>query len=136
MFDNLANVYAQDKGAYEDGAWVAFGHESKIKVRSPRSAHARAVRKKLEAPYSNLLRLGRELPDDVVEKMLVDQLSQSLIVDWDGKLFQDKSGEKIPATPENIKMALAHESFRDDVGSIIANRDTFKAQGLEDDAKN
>lgn len=132
---NLGNIYAFDKGAYEEGTWVTLGNGIKIKVRSPQSAHSRAVRKKLEAPHASLTRGGRELPDDVQEDLLIKQLSQSLIMDWKGVTEDD--GTVIPATPENIERALRlYPFFRDDAGSVIGNRETFKTRVLEEDLGN
>lgn len=132
---NLGNIYAFDKGAFEEGTWVKIGNGISIKVRSPQSAHSKAVRKKLEAPHASLTRNGRELPDDIAEDMLIKQMSQSLIMDWAG--VTDEQDQPIQATPENIEKALrAYPFFRDDAGSVIGNRETFKTRVLEADLGN
>jgi hypothetical protein len=132
---NLNDIYAFDKAAFEEGVVVALGNGITVKVRSPQSAHSRATRKRLEAPYAALTRGGRELPEDIAENLLIQQMSQSLIMGWDG--IEDDNGKPIPATPTNIEAVLRkYQFFRDDVGGVLANRDTYKAQLAEADIAN
>lgn len=131
---NIAALYSFDKNAFEDGTWVDLGHGISVKVRSPQSAHSKAIRKKLEAPYAALTRGGKDLPEDISEKILIQQMAQSLIVDWKG--VEDDNGP-IPATPENIARVLTQlQFFREDVASVIAQRDTYKSQVAEEDLGN
>lgn len=131
---NLSDRYEFNKTAYEEGTWVALGDGIKVKLRSPGSAHSKAIRKKLEAPHAALSRAGRELPEDIAEDILIKQFSQSLIVDWKG--VQD-DGETIPATPENIERLLRkYPFFRDDIGAVITSRETFKTLTAEADLGN
>jgi hypothetical protein len=131
---NLSDLYSFDKAAFEDGTWVDIGHGISVKVRSPQSAHSKAVRKKLEAPYAALTRGGKELPDDIAENILIKQMAQSLIIDWKGVEDND---QPIPATPETIEAQLRkYQFFREDVASVIAQRDTYKARVDEEDVGN
>ena len=128
----LSDIYSFDREAFESGTWVQIGNGISVKVRSPQSAHSKAIRRKLEAPYAALTARGKELPDDVAENILIKQLSESLIVDWKG--IEGDDGEPLEATPENIEKALRQfQFFRDDVGSVIATRDTYKAKTTEAD---
>jgi hypothetical protein len=131
----LSDLYAFNRTLFEDGAWIDIGNGISVKLRSPQSAHSKAIRKKLEAPYAALTRGGRELPDDIAETLLIKQLSQSLIIDWKG--IEDEDGLPLKATPENIETALRNfQFFRDDVGGVLANRETFRNLTVEADLKN
>jgi hypothetical protein len=131
----LSDLYAFNRTLFEDGAWIDIGNGISVKLRSPQSAHSKAIRKKLEAPYAALTRGGRELPDDIAETLLIKQLSQSLIIDWKG--IEDEDGLPLKATPENIEAALRNfQFFRDDVGGVLANRETFRNLTVEADLKN
>jgi hypothetical protein len=131
---NLNEQFQQDKTAFEDGTYVPLGGDAAVKVRSPQSAHSKAIRKKLEAPYASMTRGGKQLPDDIAEDILLKQMSQSLIVSWKG--IKD-DGVEIEPTPENIeKMLRKYPRFRDTLGGIIANDETYAALVREDDLKN
>jgi hypothetical protein len=131
----LSEIYTFDKVSFEDGTWVTIGNGISVKLRSPQSAHSKATRKKLEAPFASLTRGGRELPDDIAENLLIQQMAQSLIIDWRGVDGED--GEPVIATPTTIEAALrTYQFFRDDVGSILASRDTYKNRVAETDLKN
>jgi hypothetical protein len=132
---NLAELYAFDKSAFEDGVWIDIGHGISVKVRSPQSAHSKAIRKKLEAPYVALTRGGKDLPDDIAETILIKQMAQSLIIDWKG--IEDADKNSVPANPETIEKALRDfQFFREDVAAVIAQRDTYKSQVTELDLGN
>ena len=131
----LSDRYAFDKSAFEEGTWVPLGDGMAVKVRSPQSAHSKAIRRKLEAPHAALTRNGRELPDDIAETILLQQMAQSLIIDWKG--IENDDGTPLEATPENIEATLRkYPFFRDDVGMVLANRDTFKTRTTEADLGN
>lgn len=131
---NLSDLYSFDKSAFEEGTWVAIGNGISVKVRSPQSAHSKAVRKKLEAPYAALTRGGKDLPDDIAENILIKQMAQSLIIDWSGVA---DGGLPIVATPETIEAQLRkYQFFREDVASVIAQRDTYKTHVTDEDVGN
>jgi hypothetical protein len=131
---NLDEQFTYDTSAFEDGTWVRLDKESAVKVRSPQSAHSRALRKKLEAPYVHLMRGGKELPEDVAEDLLFKQMSQSLIMDWKGI---KERGVVVDPTPASIEAMLRkYTRFRDMIGGIIANADTYATLVREEDLGN
>jgi len=131
----LSDLYSFDKTAFEEGVWTDIGNGISVKLRSPQSAHSKATRKRLEAPFASLTRGGRELPDDIAETLLIQQMANSLIIDWKG--IEGEDGLPIAATPATIEAALrTYQFFRDDVGSVLATRDTYKNRVAETDLKN
>lgn len=136
---SFASAYGYDKTAFEEGNWVIMPVTGwKLKVRSPSSAHARATLKKVQEPYQHLLRSGKDLPEDVAETMVVKHMSQSLIMDWDGPM--DGDGDEAKPVPFSVeaceKVLRDFPWFREDAGSLIGVRDSFKALSRKEDLGN
>lgn len=127
--------YHVDKAAEEEGTWVDLGDNVAVKVRRFTSAHSKAVRRKLEEPHAALARGGQQLPDTILEEILIKQMALSLIVDWKG--VPDDTGQPLQATPENFEKVLReYPEFRNEIGSIVMDRATWKKQVRETDLKN
>lgn len=126
--------YNTDKDAEENGQWVDFGDGIRVKVRRLNSKHSQEVRRKLEKPYVATYR-NREMPASLQEELMIKQLSQSIIVDWEG--VEDPShnpaeGEPqrmLTCTPENILTIVSQfKDFRDDVTTASMERATFQKE--------
>lgn len=131
---DVMKQFAFDKEASEQGKWFQLGPEARIKMRSLNSAHSRAVRTKLEAPYKTILNAGQDLPKDVAEQMLKDQFVESLIIEWEGLTAND---EPMPYSKANaIKLMTDAEGFVDFLVKILMSNDSFAPIAEEDEVKN
>lgn len=132
---NFHSRYYSNADAKENGTWVDLGGGLKIKVRALDSTHSRETRRKLEEPYSALIRSTGSLPDDKAEEVMTKQLAQSIVVDWQGVTEED--GAPLPFSPAAAeKMFQKYPDFRSEVAMIITDRSTFKRQAQEADLKN
>lgn len=123
------NRYSTDREAEESGQWVDYGDGLKVQIRRLNSKHSKETRRKLEKPYSAQFR-NREMPESLQEDLLNKQVSQSIIVAWEGVLNPDDPTKALECTPDNILMMITKfPDFRDDVLTAAMERTTFeKAQ--------
>jgi hypothetical protein len=127
--------FATNKAAAEEGTWVDLGDGVKIKVRRFDSAVSKAVRRKLEEPYTALRRAGQELSDDIAQELLIRQLAQAILVDWRG--VTDEEGKSIAFSSDVAYDILKkYDFFLEDVSRIVGSRDTFKSQVKDADLGN
>lgn len=131
---DIIKNFSFDKEASEQGKWFPLGPKERIKMRSMSSAHSRAVRAKLEAPWKITLNAGGTLEDFVTDQMAKDQFVESLIVDWEG-LTND--GEEFPYSKANaIRMMNEAEGFVDFLSRILMSPDAFASVADENEVKN
>ena len=131
---DIIKDFAFDKEAAEQGKWFKLGPNERIKMRSMACAHSRAVRVKLEAPYSVILDAGEELPADIAEQMLRDQFVESLILDWEG-LTND--GDPFPYSKANAhRMMNEAKGFTDLLVKILMGKKSFQPIVAEEGEKN
>lgn len=132
---SLYDRYGTNKNLEEEGTWMDMGDGVGFKIRRFRSKTVQEVKKKAERPYENILKRGEEIPEDIATKLLVEQISKGVVVDWRG--VQDREGKDMPFTYENAKTLfndlpdLMLEIFQESV-----SRDRFKNQADEDAGKN
>jgi hypothetical protein len=118
--------YATNTQIEEDGQWVDFGEGIKVRVRRLNSKFSRDVRRKLEKPYTAMYR-GREMPESLQEELMVKQLAQAIVVDWEG--VEDESGKTMPFSMDNaVKIFTVYRDFRDDVVTASMERATFQTE--------
>jgi hypothetical protein len=143
---NFKSAYNHDKIAAEEGVWAPIGYGVKVKVRAFDSAHTKALRKKLEAPFSHLTRVGKPIPDDEQNEINTKLVAYSSLLDWNlteddasGALDVNANAKQIPI-PFNGDRAYAileeEPVFLRDVIAVLMSADTFKKKEFEDDAKN
>lgn len=135
--------YSTDRSLEEEGVWVDYGDGLKVQVRRLNSRHSRETRRKLEKPYAAQFR-GREMPESLQEQLLNKQLSQSIVVDWEGVPDPDNSpgfledgitpdpkkpGKFLDCTPENVLMMVERfPDFRDDILTAAMEKTTFQKE--------
>jgi Asp-tRNA(Asn)/Glu-tRNA(Gln) amidotransferase C subunit len=133
--------YKTNTSMEEDGVWVDFGDGIKVKVRRLNSKHSQETRRKLEKPYAGQYRT-RDMPASLQEELMIKQLSQSIIVDWEG--VEDPDTDVIlPCTQENVTSIMTRlKDFREDVVTASMTQATFQdvsvaeAEGNSEPASN
>lgn len=126
--------YATDEVAEQDGKWFDLGVDTKVKLRSYSSQKSREVRRILDKPYVGITRAGGTVPDDVQEKLLIQQMARAIIVDWKG-LTENKV--EVPFSVAKAEELLTKfPKFRNMIASIVASDTSFSAEILEASEKN
>lgn len=132
---SLYDTYATNSAAENDGVWVDFGPELKVKIRRFSAPAVKLVRTRLEKPYAGILRGGGSIPDDVLEGMTEQIIAEAVIVDWKGA--KDRNGDEIPNTTEaKLQVLKDLPDFRNQVAAVAMERETFKRELDEDAVKN
>ncbi|XAI96053.1 hypothetical protein [Microcystis phage Mwe-JY26] len=118
--------FKTDEDREENGVWVDFGDDIKVKVRRFKSRASQDARKELEKPHQDVIRRGG-LSEEQAQELLLRQMAKAIIVDWQG--VTDEKGEPLPCT-EDAKYSIlkALPEFRDEVFGISIDRDAFKAK--------
>ncbi|TFZ81587.1 hypothetical protein [Candidatus Macondimonas diazotrophica] len=132
---SLYDTYATNKAAETEGTWVEFGPNLRLKLRRFSCPQAKAVRTRLEKPYTGLLRSGGSIPDEDLENITERVIAEAIIVDWEGATGPD--GEPLECTTETkLKVLKDLPDFRNQVAAVALDRDTFKAALDEGSVKN
>lgn len=125
----FSDIYAHDKVAAEEGTWAPIGGGVTVKVRSLESAHAKALRKKLNEPFASLIRVGKEIPEDDQNEIFIKLIAHSALLDW--------NLEDVTFSPEKAEELLrAEPDFLRDIIAVLTSRETFKRREREIDAGN
>jgi len=116
-----------------NGAWVDIGDGSSVLVARNGNKNSRALSKQLVAPHKVALR-NDKLPDDVLEKITIQVMAQTILLDWKGI---DEAGQPVPYTVENARRLLTdYPDFRDQVSGIASDMRNYQDQEEAEAAKN
>lgn len=130
----FSEVYNTDKTAAEEGVWTDIGYGVKVKIRSFDSAHTKALRSKLQAPFAHLTKMGKDIPEDDQNEINIKLIAGSSLIDWN---FTDDEGNKLPYSAEKAEEMLRAESaFARDVIAALTSAETFKRRAREEDSGN
>lgn len=139
---SIFDVCETDTSAEEDGRWFVnfFGPaaEGDIRIRGFTSKAAVNLNLRLQAKYRRYRLDNGMLPEDVSEQLVIEQISESIIADWRGPVFRDKTtGAVLPFTPANARDLLKKlPHFRIMVTRAAADLDNFRKSQQADFEKN
>ena len=135
MAMNLHRRFATNLDAERDGAWVDLGEGAAIRVARFNNPRHKALRERLLRPYRGLLLAGRDLPDDVEDRIAIDCLAETILLDWRG--IVDGQGLPVLFEHETARDLLSSlRDFRETVAWHALQAETFRAAEIEDIAKN
>lgn len=124
--------YKTNRTQEEEGVWVDFGDGIRVRIRRLNSQHSQEVRRRLEKPYGNQYR-NREMPASLQEELMVKQLAQSIVLDWEGvedPSHQPAEGEAqkmLSFSPDNaVRIFSQYKDFRQDVVEASMEKATFQ----------
>jgi hypothetical protein len=129
---------ATDKALETEGVWVDIGNGVEVRVARIGNPAYRARMKKLGKPYRHLLRDDEsELPDGLLEKLTVDAIAHTVLLDWRGPAMVDGEGQPIPFSPEKaVELLTGIDWFRERVEEAARMRETFRRREVEAAEKN
>lgn len=126
--------YATDPLAEQDGKWFDISTDMRVQLRSYSSQKSKEVRKILDKPYDGIRRAGGVIPDDIQEKLLIQQMARAIIVNWTG-LTENKV--EVPFSVAKAEELLTkYPKFRNQLAMIVANESSFDAEKLDESVKN
>lgn len=124
MFD--LSDFKADETAQEKGVWIDFGGGARFKLASLSSKLFQKDFQARIAPYKNV---GRDIPEDEQEQVMIDCLSKHIVLDWEGVF----DGEKpFKYSKDNCKKLLNEiPKVRDMIINEAQKLQNFKAKTLE-----
>jgi hypothetical protein len=132
---NLRQRFATNAKAELEGAWVDLGEGAAIRVARYNNPRHKALRDRLLRPYRGLLLAGRDLPEDVEDRVAIECLAETILLDWRGLL--DDQGQALAYDREVARGLLTSlRDFRETVAWHALQAETFRAAEVEAIAKN
>lgn len=130
----LYDRFKTDQDKEESGVWTNFGGgdpdanppvpDIKVRIRRLKSKASIEARRELDKPHTNEIRRGA-LSNDLLEDLLLKQLSRGVIADWSG--ITDENGTPLNYSPDNAYRILKDlPDFRDEIIAIAMAADAFK----------
>lgn len=131
---SIFDLIETDDNAIENGKWFSdvFKPEDgiKIKLRSLRSQASIKFRAALQAKYRKYEKKG-VFPDNINERMLIEQLAGVIIVDWSG--INDRDGQPIAYSKEAaLDLATKLRVFRDNIVMLSMTIDNFQPDAADE----
>lgn len=77
MFD--LNEFKTDSTAQERGVWIDFGGGAKFQIASLSSRNFQKEFKSKTSPYTDI---GRDIPEEEQEKIMIECISKHIVMDW------------------------------------------------------
>jgi hypothetical protein len=112
---DLKKAFGTNKALENEGAWVELGDGASVKVARLGNKLNADLIKKLIKPHKVALRNDR-LPDDVMEKITIEAMATTLLLDWKG--IED-DGKPVPYTKENaVRLLTEYKDFRDQISAF------------------
>ena len=134
---SIFNIYGTDKKAEEEGKWLEFGSEIRVKIRRFNSKPSLAVRTKLYKPYEARAGMLKApvIPEDVQTMLVNTHLAEGVIVDWAG--IYDAEGNEIPfSTEAALQVLSALPDFSLEIARASIDMDSFRSETVENTTKN
>jgi hypothetical protein len=130
---SIFDLCETDDNLSENGKWFtdvfAPGDGIAIKLRSFASARAVNVRTVLLKKYQRYQKKG-EFPPEVDQRMMIEQLVDSIIVDWKG--IRGRDNKEIPYSKEAAILLCKMTNFRATIVQLATASDAFKAEAKKE----
>lgn len=133
---SIFDLCETDESALENGKWFddVFkpGDGIRIRIRSFRSQASIKFRQGLQTKYRKYEKKG-VFPDNINERMLIEQLAGVIIVDWSG--IKDRDGAEIPYSAEAaLSLCTKLRLFRETITTYAMNVDNYQTDVVVDEA--
>lgn len=138
---SLYDEYGTDSVLEQEGAWIEMPHgEGEIsrfliaRQGGSNDVFTKALTKAI-APHRKMMRNDKDLPPEVQRQILIDVYSRTIVLDWEN--VQDKQGNPLKCTPENVAKLLDQIDFVFTIIQDEAQRlSNYQSDQLEEEAKN
>jgi hypothetical protein len=130
---DLAKHYRTNIEREEKGQWVEWGEDTKLLIARLGNPQYQTRFQALMKPHRHLRDRGL-LPDDIQSEILNKCIAETVLLGWEGVTYED---EAFPYTVANaIKLLTDFKDFREDLLTVAGEFATFRAEEIEDSAKN
>ena len=136
---SIFDVCETDTKAEEEGRWFRDifndGTNIDVKLRRLSSKASLAARRVLDKTHRKHVKKDGTYPDDIAMKVLILQMAEGVIVDWDG--INDNDKKPIACMPATAEMLLTRlTKFRETIVMLASQLDNFRLESREEDVKN
>lgn len=120
---DIFSAYATDATLEVEGKWFPLSKTASIKVaRSGNDRYIEQLRKKLEDNNIDLSSRSKE-DEDLAQKVIVDVMADTILLDWKGLQFR---GKDIEYSRLNARLLLQIKDFRKKVSGFSESFEAFK----------
>lgn len=128
---DLYKTYGTDEDLETEGVWTEWTNDSKVKLgRIGGVAFNRVQRQKMRR-----MRTGFRADSEMQDKILVEVLAETVLLDWKG--FVDADGKALKYSKDAaVKVLTDLPTFRDDIVAAASDMSLFQAEDEADAEKN
>ena len=126
---DIKKLYGTDQTKETDGVWKDMGDGLRMRIARIGNPNYNKRFQALSKPHRRALQRG-SLSDDVAEKLLVQCLAETIVLDWEGV---EEKGKVIPYSQENaIRILTEYPELRKYVNDIANEMEGYKAEEDEE----
>jgi hypothetical protein len=128
------STFKTDKSKENDGVWFEVDADgaSVLVARAGNKKYAKLL-EKITKPHRHALK-SRNVSDELVERLMVEAMVGTILLDWKGL---ELDGKPLPYSPETAKEMLQEiPDFRRIIEDYSNDINSFKNQDDEEDLKN
>lgn len=129
---DIFKAYAVDETKEETGTWMEIGDAGFLIARAGNRKYIKLLSKEVER-NQKALDCKDKAADELSDKIMVDVIARTILLDWKNVQYQDKALEY---SVDNAKMLLAHKDFRREVMRLADDFSAYKLAKDEEDEKN
>lgn len=135
----LKKSYGTDLKAELEGKWFPLALLDGVEVKVARAGNVKYKKalRRLYKPYTKTLRRGKDLSQEVEERIQTDLIVETLLIDWRGMPGDD--GGEAPFSKEIAKELICDpelKELRDEIISFSEEFEAFQADQDEELEKN
>jgi hypothetical protein len=130
---DVKKLFGTDSTKEQEGVWYDIAEGLRMKIARIGNPNYQKRFQALSKPYRRSIRRGT-LSDEVAEKLLVQCLSETIVLNWEGV---EENGVEIPYSKDNAIMILTkYPELRNYVNDIANELEGFQEESNEEAAEN
>lgn len=127
------SIFGTDKKLEEQGVWHDMGDSRLLVARFNNKRYTTRLRTLLK-PFNALINAGGAKADEVIEKITVQCMAETILLGWEGAL---DDGEAIEYSTDNAQaMFKKYPDFKELIADLAMQAQHYRTATLEDIAKN
>ena len=129
----IKQSYGTDLKKEVEGQWFDLVMIEGCRVKVARAGNPNYIKlmRKLYKPFTKQLRRGKDIPQEVEEKIQLQLMSETILLDWKG--MPGEKDKEVPFTKEVSKMLLGDPELKELKDEINSYSEEFEAYKTEED---